>query len=430
MRYKENNSQRTPLGEKFDNMDFPFEPVAWSQMESLLADSKKQTKGGFSSTKRIISLLILGVIISLGSAVVLKKDKANLVNQSPFSTNKNKELSPTLMFESTVTPSVFSTKKIENEEHNEAISFLENKDKKQVNATSKSWHYDYKTINYNPNLRRLNTQFTLLNNDDKTIFKNTNTYYNNLFNLEKEKDNFEKNSKNGDLKNEKLVVNALLIDSTTKVLPPNQKGWQAQYLEEKTTQNSTNQALVLDEIYIPINRGIISETELLPVYESTEEVISEYGLDFAPYGWAMDDMKTINQPLWRGLKHQISFGYGLVGGVDGLNLRYTRRITPLLGLGIAYNIYKEFDGVGFTNLELEGQFYVVHKKRFELALTIGYGFQWINRSPISSHELKDGANFSVGIEPRFLFTDRWSAGLRFDAHANGANILGTIGYRF
>jgi hypothetical protein len=423
MRYKKNNSQRTPLGEKFDNTDFSFEPVAWSQMESLLADSNTKPKGGFGSTKRIISLLILGMLFSFGSAVVLKKDKASLVNLSPFSTNKDKELSPTLMFESTVTPSVFSSKNMKNEEHNRAISFFEDKDKKRVNATSKSWHYDYKTLNYNPNLRRLNTQFTLLNNDAKTTFKNTNTYYNNLFSLEKNKDFDVKNDNNEGSKIEKLITSTWLIDSTTKVLPP-------QYFEEKIAQKSTNPALGLDEIYIPINRTIVSETELLPIYETTEEVTSEFGLDFAPYGWAMDDMKTINQPLWRGLKHQISFGIGLVGGVEGLNLRYTRRITPLLGLGVAYNIYKEFDGIGFTNLELEGQFYVVHKKRFELALTIGYGFQWINRSLISSHELKDGANFSAGIEPRFLFSDRWSAGLRFDAHANGANMLGTISYRF
>jgi uncharacterized protein YcfL len=423
MRYKKNMNKKTLLEEKFDNTNFPFEPAAWSQMERLLADSNTKPKGGFSSTKRIISLLILGVLISLGSAVMLKKDKANLVNQSPFSNNREKVLSPTLMLEPKVNPSVFSSKNIKNEDHNEVRYFLENKNEKWVNATSKSWYYDYKTLKYNPNLRRLNTQFTLLKNDDKTIFKNTNTYYNNLFNLEKEKENFEKNSKNEELKNEKLSTSTWLIDSTAKVLPP-------QYFEENTTQKNINQALVLDEIYIPINRTIITETELLPVYETTEEVTSEMGIDFAPYGWAMDDMKTINQPLWRGLKHQISFGYGLIGRVDGLNLRYTRRITPLLGLGIAYNIYKEFDGVGFTNLELEGQFYLVHKKRFELALTIGYGFQWINLAPISSHELKDGANFSVGIEPRFLFTDRWSAGLRFDAHANGANILGTIGYRF
>jgi uncharacterized protein YcfL len=430
MRYKKNMNKKTPLEEKFDNTNFPFEPAAWSQMERLLADSNTKPKGGFSSTKRIISLLILGVFISLGSAVVLKKDKASLVNQSPFSNSREKVLSPTFIIESTATSqpkelptSVFSIKNKINEEHNEAISFLENKDKKQVNATSKSWHYDYKTLNYNPNLRRLNTQFTLLNNDDKTTFKNTNTYYNNLFNLKKEKDNFEKNSKNGDLKNEKLLVNALLNDSTTKVLPP-------QYFEEKTNQKNSNQDIVLDEIYIPLNRKIVSETELLPVYETTEEVTSEYGLDFAPYGWAMDDMKTIKQPLWRGLKNNLYLGIGLVGGVRAYNFKYLRRFTPLLGLGLNY--YKA-DGFYLDKeyIELEGQFFLVHRKSFEFALTIGYGHESGYNFFSSIHpESNSLFTFGAGLEARYLFTEKINLGIRFDGRKEMGNILLQLGIRF
>jgi hypothetical protein len=423
MRYKKNNRQRTPLGEKIDNTEFPFEPAAWSQMESLLADSNTNPKGGFGLTKRIIGLLILGMIISLGSAVVLKNDKGNLVNQSPFNNDNEAVLSPTFIVESTATPSVFSTKNKINEAQNEVKSFLGNIEKKQVNATSKSWYHEYKSLNFNPNMRRLNTQFALLNDDDKTTFKNINTVYNNLFTIEKKSDFDIKNKEKEASKTEKLATEKSLNDSTSKALPP-------QYFEEKTAQKNTNEALILDEIYVPINRTIISETELLPVYETTEEVTSEMGLDFAPYGWAMNDMMTINQPLWQGLKHQISFGYGLVGGVDGLNLRYTRRITPLIGLGLAYNIRNEIGATNFTNLELEGQFYLVHKKQFEIALTVGYGFQWINSNSNSSHEVKDGANFSAGLEPRYLFSNRWNVGLRLDVHVYGANLLGTIGYRF
>jgi hypothetical protein len=423
MRYKKNMNKKTPLGEKFDNTNFPFEPAAWSQMETLLADSHTKPKGGFSFTKKIISLLILGVLISLGSAVALRKDNKSLVNESLSNGKKEALVGATFMSEHGATPSVFTTKNTINNTPNEAKNILETKDEKRVNATSKSFNNTYKTLNYNPNLRRLDAQFALLNDNEKSAFKNTNTYNKRLLTLEKNLDFGVKNKENDHAKSEKITTNSLLIDTTTKMLPP-------QYFEDKTIQKNTTETLVLEETYIPVNRVIITETELLPIYETIEEVTSEMGIDFAPYGWAMDDMKAIKQPLWQGLKNNLYIGIGLVGGVSAYNFKYSRRITPLLGLGLnyykvdAYYLDKQY-------IELEGQFFLVHRKYFELALAIGYGFDSGYSFLTASHpDSKSLLTFGAGLEARYLFTEKINLGLRFDARKDMGNILLQLGIRF
>jgi hypothetical protein len=423
MRYKKNMNKKTPLEEKFDNTNFPFEPAAWSQMETLLADQNVKPKGGFSLTKKIVSLLILGVFISLGSAVVLKKDSKNFVNQSPTEEKEGKLTGATVLVKSTAIPSVFTSNNTVIDTHNGIKNILETTSEKRVNVTSKSFNQTYKTINYNPNLRRLDAQFALLNDNEKSTFKNTNNYTKSLLTKEKYLDFDLKNKVNDSSKNEKLATNTLIIDSTTRTLPP-------QYFEEKTIQNNTNQALVSDEIYVPMNRTIIPETELLPIYETTEDVASEMGIDFAPYGWAMDDMKAIKQPLWKGLKNNLYIGIGLVGGVRAYNFKYSRRITPLLGLGLNY--YKADDYyLDKQYIELEGQFFLVHRKYFELALAIGYGFDSGYSFLTSSHpDSKSLLSFGAGLEARYLFTEKINLGLRFDARKDMGNILLQIGIRF
>jgi hypothetical protein len=423
MRYKKNMDNKTPLGEKFDNTNFPFEPAAWSQMETLLADQNVKPKGGLSFTKKIISLLILGVFISLGSAVVLKKDSKNFVNQSPPEEKEGKLTGATVLVKSTAIPSVFRSNNTVIDTYNGIKNALETTGEKRVKVTSKSFKQTYKTLNYNPNLRRLDTQFALLNYNEKSTFKSTNNYNKSLLTREKYLDFDLKNKVNDSSKNEKLATNTLMIDSTTTMLPP-------QYFGAKTIENNTNQALVSEEIYVPMNRTLFSETELLPIYETTEEVTSEMGIDFAPYGWAMDDMSAIKQPLWQGLKNNLYIGIGLLGGVRAYNFKYSRRITPLLGLGLNY--YKA-DGYYLDKqyIELEGQFFLVHRKHFELALAIGYGIDSGYSFLSSSHpESASFLTFGAGLEARYLFTEKINLGLRFDARKEMGNILLQFGIRF
>jgi uncharacterized membrane protein YcgQ (UPF0703/DUF1980 family) len=423
MRYKKNNRQKTPLGEKFDNMDFPFEPTAWTQMEALLQDSPTQPKAGFGFTKRIISGLILGVMISLGSAVAFKKDSTVLSNRASFESPNKEAITVNYMDKSKSIDSVFSTKNSVKEAPDASIFTFKNNEKTKVNATSKSFQNNYKMLSYSPNLRRLITQRALLNND-KSTFKNTITFNKNDDNVDKNKALERKNEQNERLMNTILATNTALMDTTIKVIPP-------QYFQEKIGKNDTLEGFVINDNYRPINRLDILETELLPFYETTEELTAETGFDFAPYGWALDGMTSIKQPLWRGMKHHLYMGVGVVAEVKGLSIKYARRITPLFGLGIHYQQVDDSYELNKKYFELEGQFYLVSRRHFELALTASYGLQWGQSYLTTIHpENKNISAFGGGLEARYCLTEQWNLGLRLDARKEAGNILIQLGYRF
>jgi hypothetical protein len=430
MKYKKNNRSSTPLGELFDKADFPLDPTAWSQMETLLSEKPTQPKTGHGSIRRIIGILFFGVLFIGGGVFMMKENKNLMVNQSPFNAENEKIVETNSvgnLKEATLSNeqagSIFEAKKVVFEANNEGN-----------NASNTFTNSPFKTLYYKPKLNYANTSNNVQNTDYST-FKNT-------FSLNKNKafdekkgnnalENTQNEAQNGVQNNLNASAEKAKIDSVLKTTPP-------QYFEEKQTPKPEI-GLTIEDIYEPEKRIQYSAVEPLLFQETTEEINSEFSFDFAPYGWAMDEMRAIKRPLWKGKKHQLYVGVGVIANVSSFNLKYVRRITPLMGLGAFYYQAKdEFSSdVDFSNLGLEAQFYLVNRRHFEVNLTMSYAHEWGSSSnawgspniPIHP-ENKSNFSFGAGLELRYCLNQNWNAGFRLDAKTETANLLLQLGYRF
>ena len=429
MRYKKNKRPPTPLGELFDKADFPFEPAAWSQMETLLSEVPVHKKGGFSGAKRIIGFLVLGIMLIGGSISVLKENKSLFVNSSSFNVD-NEKIVPVHFTENPKGgPSVFEAKKDVFEtkkDNNHALNPI-------VNSTYKSLHYTPKSnyanssfmgkkINYstfkNTMLSKQNIEFKA-QNEYKLL---ENSQNDNQFYASNNIKSFSEETKKDSVLNTKITKSVNEIDN---VLTP-------QYFEQKLTQK-TDFGLTIEDVYVPEKRNYYATIEPLTITETPTEINSEFSFDFAPYGWAMDKMRAIQRPLWQGKKHQFYLGYGIVGNISSFNLKYARRITPLMGLSAFYYQAKDNFGfyIDFSNLGLETQFYLVNRRHFECVLSISYAHEWgsLTYQPVHP-EFKSGFAFGAGLELRYCLNQNWNLGLRLDTKKELANLLLQLGYRF
>jgi hypothetical protein len=457
MKNKKDNRPSTPLGELFDKADFPFEPAAWSQMETLLSEVPAQKKAGFNGIKRIIGLIFLGIMLIGGSVLMLKQDKSMVINQSPFNAENEKIVQTNFTEHTKGGPlpngqagSVFEAKK----EYFEA--------KKEGNiAPNPTINKADVSLNYTPKSNFANT-FFMGEKIDYSTFKNTllsNQNNQNMGNkgqkwgllLEKRENNspFETSNNNGSLSistktdsnfqaippqyfEQKLASNndvffseKIKTDSNTQTTPP-------QYFEPILAQKS-NSGLTMEDVYVPEKRAYYAAFDPLSISETPTEINSEFSYDFAPYGWAMDDMKAIQRPLWQGKKHQLYFGLGIIGNISSFHLKYARRITPLLGLGMYYYQAKDdFSSyINFSDLGLETQFYIINRRHFECVLSVSYAYTSgsVTYQPVHP-ELKSDFTFGAGLELRYCLNQSWNLGFRADMKKETANLLLQLGYRF
>jgi hypothetical protein len=449
MKNKENNRPPTPLGELFDKADFPFEPAAWSQMETLLSAAPAQKKGGINGIKRIIGLLVLGMLIG-GSVLKMKKDTSMVVNQSPYTAETEKIVQTNFTENTKGGPSVFEVKKED---------FDTKKDKN--NISNPLVNSTYKSLNFKPKSNYANTSL-IENKTNYSTFKNTLLYtqnkQNNANQVQKERLLLEKQENEtpiGTPINIKFLTEKTVIDSVLKMEAPQYFGQKSastnansfsekikidsitqtmvpQYFGQILVQN-TQVGLTIEDIYVPEKRHYYAAFDTLSIAETPTEINSEYSYDFAPYGWALDEMKAIQRPLWQGKKHQLYFGLGIIGGRASFQLKYARRITPLLGLGVYY--YQTKNGFlydeDFSDLGLESQFYIVSRRHFECVLSISYAYVWRSLTNQYVHpDFKSDFVFGAGLELRYCLNQNWNLGLRLDTKKELANLLLQLGYRF
>jgi hypothetical protein len=420
MRNKKNNRPPTPLGELFDKADFPFEPAAWSQMEKLLSEVPAHKKAGINGTKRIIGLFILGIMFIGGSVFVLKSNKSMVINQSPFNAENEKIVQTNFTENTKGGPSVFEAKK----------GFFETK-KDNNHTLNPIVNSTYKSLSYTPKSSYANASFTGKKIDYST-FKNTmlskQNKQNNDDTAQEERLLLEKQGNDkpiGATINSKSFSEKTIIDSVLRLEAP-------QYFGQILALN-THAGLTIEDIYVPEKRNYYATIDPLAITETTTEINSEYSFDFAPYGWAMDKMRAIQRPLWQGKKHQLYFGVGVISNISSFHLKYARRITPLLGLGVYY--YQAKDGftsyINFSDLGLETQFYIVNRRHFECVLSVSYAYTSgsVTYQPVHP-ELKSDFTFGAGLELRYCLNQSWNLGFRADMKKETANLLLQLGYRF
>jgi hypothetical protein len=435
MRYKKNKRPPTPLGELFDKADFPFEPAAWSQMETLLSEAPAHKKAGINGTKRIIGLLILGIMFIGGSMFMLKENKLMVINQSPFSAETEKIVQTNFTENPKDSPlpnaqagSVFEAKK----------GFFELEKDKNI-TSNPIVNSTYKSLSYTPKSSYANSSFMGKKINNST-FKNTMLSKQNIEVKAQNEYKLLENSQNdnqfyasNNIKSfsEKTEKDSLLNTLITKSNYQVDNALAPQYFEQNLAQK-TDVGLTIEDVYAPEKRMYYATIDALATPELTREINSEFSFDFAPYGWALDEMKAIQRPLWQGKKHEFYFGIGIVN-LKSFNIKYARRITPIMGLGAFY--YQAQDNfasyIDFSNLGIETQFYLVNRRHFECVLSISYAHEWgsLTYQPVHP-EFKSDFAFGAGLELRYCLNQNWNLGFRLDTKKQLANLLLQLGYRF
>ena len=91
---KNNKKNTSPLSEKFDKAEMPFEPDAWAQMTALLADNPKK-KRSFGRSSFFLFLAFLMGITLLGSWFFTFKNNEPLRANTSFNLDKKQAVDAT-----------------------------------------------------------------------------------------------------------------------------------------------------------------------------------------------------------------------------------------------------------------------------------------------------------------------------------------------
>ncbi len=455
MKYKKYNNSGKPLREKFDNTDFPFDASAWSQMETLLSsESKGKKKGRFTSAKRIIGLFLLSVGLFWGGYEWGRKKEVLLINQSPTQFHKREGFDAKFTQQSAQsTPSVFEAenalfddinldKKVKNAQKSVSIFNFKN-DPSRLWFDNKALENSY-LPHYLSNLFPFYWAKSAASFSKKSGEKIENNTAKSGGNLKNSTKNGQKNSQKDAQKdnksdtskttrtNKKIDFAAIQPDKMQDFL----KNDKANSLDALVKNNTTDVRDTLsknidEEAFLRIVRVPIVAVEPLPILEATDSLASVELFDFDKFGWAFASLKPIKPTLWHGKKHQIYVGVGLFKDVDkGYNLKYVRRITPLFGLGGSFFNGNSYDE-RINSLDLDAQFYLFSRRRFEVNLTAGYGYAWGEAGSLNSHITKVSAfRFSGGLETRFCFNQNWNLGVRADLRNQMGAIMIQLGLRF
>ena len=436
MSSEKNKRNITPLGEKFDKAQLPFEPDAWVQMESLLAEENKKKTLKRLTRKKIIATLIIAFMTVLSLFFTRKKpdyidanNYSNLENETKIN-HKKSNLEDSVFNTASILKQDNSKMKLLNQHHSNTLKFnydtpqylsIISENSRQNTSISRPIinktqleNYANKTFN-NPNILIKNSEAITDNKTEIDKQKNEDTpQYLGIKGVVKETEKSVQESQK---------FNYQKFDSDTLLSN------QSQQFEDILTNKNTNESSE-NMPYKPIERLAFEALKMLPLIQIENEIKPETNFDFTQFDWAMAHVIPIVKPLWEGRKHELTFGFSNINDNNALQLRYVRRVTPLLGLGISTIITNSQNGVYRTNssLELEGQFYLLHRKRFEMVVTLGYGFNWVKDPSPDLNKTYRG--FSLGIEPRLLITHRWNLAVRFEARYIVPNVLLQLGYRF
>ena len=422
---KNNKKDISPLSEKFDKAEMPFEPDAWAQMTALLADNPKK-KRSFGRSSFFLFLAFLMGITLLGSWFFTFKNNEPLRANTSFNLDKKQAVDAT-----------------HSELYNSKISeqnLIENAENSTRNLTGKT---EITTQNLT-----VKNKITVQNSNRKTeitiknLIKKAEIIAQNSNNSRPiSNKTFDLNEKNSAIQTNKPPVFELKNDIQIKSESENEKTeTQAppQYFGVKSSISTTetsftaNSNLVENSLINATEHSNFTEIKPLNSLKLGDKTTSEFESDTARHSRLMSQLMPAPKPLWDGFEHELTIGYGNINGSKAFQMRYVRRLTPLFGLGISViktnNRYDSYGLPSTSSLDLEAQFYIVRRRHFELATTIGYGYNWVTN--FEPNKDKTYTGFSFGIEPRFCLTKKWNFGTRIEWRYITPNILVQVGYRF
>jgi hypothetical protein len=463
MKMEQFNHRKTPLGEKFDNADFPIEPHAWDDMEGVLAAEKVTQLPPLSiwGSKMLLVVALAGMGLVLWykkQQINAKMDLTQASTSAPIKTLsstsdginarslivQNQEFTTSALVNkadvSAVSPMTLAQQAGES---SKTYKLLESYTQREINSiansvvskenggvfsngekTDKPYSKETKTDNLEK-INAPNSVSTMPKNASNDMFLSEKSasappqyFEQNLALKEEERTkNMEETDKNG-VENTQLSKNVSSLDTVQKMdNPANTLGNDLQntlffplelltpdYVYSTTDYNSSHYQTLKN----------LSETTLIPISK-----------------------------LVKGARHQLDFGLGTATFnapkyLNHFRVGYQYRLTPLFGVGASanYAVKKEgndINGFTFTG-ELEGLLYFVNRRKIDFIVSAGYGYrQWKNLG--SGVEDSKGKGFTLGLVLQYRPNNQWVTGLRFDTkelkqfYQDPAIVL-TLGRRF
>jgi hypothetical protein len=441
---EELNHRKTPLGDTFNDTDFPLEAHAWHDMEKLLAAQKPKPHPlsiGGKNTLFLAGLLVVGLFCF----IVLRKDKTPETAQKTDISLKNKGQTLDLRTDmKNNTPSVFTIKNIlQSDIYNQSIG-----DNAPIKQTL-SPIFEIKNednIDLLQNKNGVNTDLvTPLNITEKTsTIKASNT--------EKESQLPPQYQSIGEkvlpildanISDKNLVKNNdLVVVQLTENDKNGDKNIPSAFYVEKAIGN-VNISKNIDNQYI-INQNTYANA-VEPLDFSALENVYSTAMAAERDAQVLQNLSSKSLiPLRKLLtkpRHQLEVGagtatYNAPKTINHFRLGYQYRLTPLFGMGLSGNYSVKVnsnDDPGFTlTTNIEGLLYFVNKRKFDFIVSAGYGYR---RTNFDDGFKEKGKGFALGLVGQYRPSEHWVIGLRTEFREiaqgyNDATFLVSFGRRF
>jgi opacity protein-like surface antigen len=419
--------RKTPLGERFDQADFPFDPAAWSEMEQLLANQPPQmpTNAPLSIVQNLGWLCIaalLGIGFWWANSVAQPSKAVEITSVSPPTSANNAAFLP-------------------------KISQLETPQTAENTPLSKTPDF----LNLKTPQITDNQQIKTLNKTDfqPTIFVKTSAQANqNNFNTEGGKNTLSKQTlstttpqiptQNTDFAPVQTVFSDVL---NTQILSKPIANDLTQATETANldappsvlkTDNSAASSLPQQAEQID-NQPITTESAHRQASESpflslllANAIASNGNQKYEDIGRVQAEMrsKTLLKPnTWRGKHHQITAAFG-----RGLSVNY--ETPPLLSrfrLGYAYR-FSNWMSVGAStsystialggkvfSTDAEANFHFLNRRRLDFYLSAGFGYRyWDFTARTNENFVGEGRSVMVGLNIQYRFRYHYVLGMRGD----------------
>jgi hypothetical protein len=432
---EENKRKKSLLGDKFDEADFPFEPSAWTEMATLLADEKeKPPLSKFWKWGWFLAFLFVGLGLwavsatSSGGEAAHKKEKNTDVLYNEKMGKSNPKTSKA------GNQGDFYSKNIEKDSFGNKTVF-----RNTIKEVPKEDTHSLVQAQIKSGTAAQISNNTSIEKTEKTSIKTQQNRGSDLqFKSEPQSVTQSNNSiettENKTTNTQAGVNNPSEITDEGRVVG-----------NESATQNIDNQQFAKSDILKRIeDLGFLEQRDLNEVHSMIFKNFDE----ITHLSETLDRGLIPLSKLWSGRHHQLNLGFGVVLNplnnnppptLDRFSLTYTYRLTPLLGLNATTN-YSINNPNGYM-WAMEGglNLYFIHRKKFDFSVMAGYGYRkWDFETGYygaKERAIGQGRGISLGMNAQYHISPKYAVGLCFDLKSvtHGGSDYGlmlTLGRRF
>ena len=429
----------SPLADKLDAFEFPFDETAWASFEALRPADKPKPPYRFWG----LGLMMVGLGVAL--FFYNKKDIANAGNNTAIAVVFDNKITETTQTANTTTPisegkkegnnKIFSTdntqvlvvKRKENtallNNHVPKIKLeapLSISQQKIDKNTSKAIFEDKTKVN---GVKIFNSQGLIPQN----LLLNIDTPYNLLTKDSKAAAALNTNDSDTKVLEQQAVTGTMLSPSVANKetnqeqrkesnAAVNATHYQENREENTAVNNAAQSGIILTKATTTAEQSLgttaISPLSILPFLDTLFSEIAAQSI--------LIPSMTKPLPILTGPKNSLRLGSGLgligsdVGTASAFTMTYLHRFTPLMSLGLnTTHANKNNNKTAYVfSTDVQLNFTFCQRRRFNVDITTGYGYRsWFFNDANQKGEAK---GITLGLEANYCFLKDYFVGLRVD----------------